>query len=52
MLADVPKEFKNQTAAIIPTSTFKDNAYNHGMSVGGSLMIFVSPSSNDLSIQC
>ena len=42
MLADTPAKFSNQTNAIIPDSTFRDNSYNHDMSRGGSLMILVS----------
>ncbi|EIW67660.1 claudin family protein [Tremella mesenterica] len=41
ILADTPTKFKTQTNDIIPSSTFKDNGFNHGLSRGGSLLIFV-----------
>lgn len=42
MIGDVPSKFRIQTVNIIPSSTFKDNSYNHGMSKAGSGLIFVS----------
>ncbi|AAW47100.2 hypothetical protein CNN01480 [Cryptococcus deneoformans JEC21] len=41
MIGDVPSKFRIQTVNIIPSSTFKDNSYNHGMSKAGSGLIFV-----------
>ncbi|OCF46004.1 claudin family protein [Kwoniella heveanensis CBS 569] len=40
LLADTPEKFFVDTRDIIPTSTFKENGYNHGMSRGGSVLIF------------
>lgn len=48
LVADTPAAFKMQVADIIPSSTFKNNTYNHNMSRAGSLMLFVSPSSRTL----
>lgn len=42
MIGDVPAKFRKQTVDIIPTSTFKDNSYNHGMTRAGTGLIFVS----------
>jgi len=41
ILSDTPAKFKIQTDDIIPTATFKDDAYNQNMSRAGSLLIFV-----------
>ncbi|XAO27619.1 hypothetical protein I312_106477 [Cryptococcus bacillisporus CA1280] len=41
MIGDVPAKFRKQTVDIIPTSTFKDNSYNHGMTRAGTGLIFV-----------
>ncbi|KAL7420752.1 hypothetical protein Q5752_004704 [Cryptotrichosporon argae] len=41
MLADTPSTYKVQTNAIIPSSTFRNNTWNHVLSRAGSLIIFV-----------
>ncbi|WVQ73382.1 hypothetical protein IAR50_002953 [Cryptococcus sp. DSM 104548] len=41
MIGDVPSKFRIQTVAIIPSSTFKENGYNHAMTRAASALIFV-----------
>lgn len=40
ILSDAPSKFHTQTNDIIPSSTFKNNTYNHNLSRAGSLLIF------------
>ncbi|WVQ96490.1 hypothetical protein IAU59_003595 [Kwoniella sp. CBS 9459] len=41
VLADIPSKFTTETKDIIKdTTSFKDNGFNHGMSRGGSVLIF------------
>ncbi|KAK8858742.1 hypothetical protein IAR55_002971 [Kwoniella newhampshirensis] len=41
MIGDTPSKFQNSTREIIPTSTFKEDGYNHAMTRAGSALIFV-----------
>ncbi|WVQ85068.1 hypothetical protein IAT38_007232 [Cryptococcus sp. DSM 104549] len=41
MIGDTPEKFRKQTVDIIPSSTFKENGYNHAMTRAGSALIFV-----------
>ena len=42
VLADTPSKYKSAFTQIIPSSTFKNDSYNRGMSRVGGLLIFVS----------
>ncbi|ORY30543.1 actin cortical patch SUR7/pH-response regulator pali [Naematelia encephala] len=39
--ADTPTKYQTQWTDIIPTSSFKDNSWNSGLSRAGSLLIFI-----------
>ncbi|OWZ66583.1 hypothetical protein AYX15_02212 [Cryptococcus neoformans] len=41
IIGDVPRTFRLQTLNLVPSSTFRDDSYNHGMSKAGSGLIFV-----------